>query len=167
LINKLAADNDFKNYYTSSVKFANKIIESKAGSLYQKYIQSSASADEQADLFAKMNVKRKKEFDAIAVNLRYEAVIFLNKFTELKLLAEKEQKELLVNAFRKIINDNSVAIKFLKARTVTVEQCFWIWMACNGLCAMTCTYDPNYSNCMWQCTAACAASYGVCWLIAE
>ncbi|MEO6542103.1 MAG: hypothetical protein ABIN74_13960, partial [Ferruginibacter sp.] len=31
LVNKIAADNDFKNYYISNVKFANKIIGTGAG----------------------------------------------------------------------------------------------------------------------------------------
>jgi hypothetical protein len=167
LINKLASDNDFINYYISNVKFANKIIERKAGSIFQKYIQNTISADEQADLFAKMNVNNKKEFDAIAVNSRNQAIFFFNKFPKLKLMPEKDQKELLINAFKKLSNDNYVTTKLVKAKNVTVDQCFWIWMACNSLCAMGCTYDPNWSNCMWQCTAACAASYGVCWLIAD
>lgn len=167
LVNKLAADNDFKNYYISNVKFANKIIETKAGSLFLKYIQNSITADEQLDLFAKMNVNSKKEFDAIAVNLRDDAVAFFNKFPELKLMPEKKQKELLVKAFRKLGTDKSIIIQFAKAKLITYEECFWIWMACNGLCAITCTYDTDYSYCMWQCTAACAASYGICWLIVE
>src|SRR5437868_4991689 len=72
LVNKIAADNDFKNYYISNVKFANRVIETGAGSLFLKYIQNKITAEESNVLFAKMNVTGKKEFDAIAVNLRNE-----------------------------------------------------------------------------------------------
>jgi hypothetical protein len=167
LVNKLAADYDFKNYYISNVKFANKIIETKAGSLFLKYIQNSITANEQADLFTKMKVNSKKEFDAIAVNLKDEAVAFFNKFPELKLIAENEQKESLVKAFKKLSTDKSISLKFVNAKLITMEECFSTWMACLGLCAITCTYDPNYNDCIWVCGGACSALYGACWLIAE
>jgi len=166
LVNKIAADNDFKNYYISNVKFANKVIETDAGSLFLKYIQNKITAEESTILFAKMNVTGKKEFDAIAVNLRNEALAFFNKFPELKQMAEKEQKELLVNALKKISADNTIAIKFVKARYITEGECFWAWVVCNGLCAIACTYNPDYSSCMWDCVGACGAAYGLCWFIA-
>lgn len=167
LINKLAADNDFKKYYISHVKFANKIIETKSGSLFHKYILNSITVDEQVDLFTKMNVTSKKEFDAIAVNLKDEGVAFFSKFPELKLMPEEEQKKLLVKAFRRLSVDKSINIKFEKSKLITYEECFWTWMACNSLCAITCTYDSDYSSCMWACTAACATLYGICWLMVE
>ncbi|MEO6252554.1 MAG: hypothetical protein ABIO79_04580 [Ferruginibacter sp.] len=167
LVNKIAADNDFKNYYISNVKFANKIIGTGAGSLFLKYVQNKITADESAVLFSKMNVSSKKEFDAIAVELRNEAVSFFNKFPELKLRTEKERKELLVSAFKKISTDDLVTIKFVKARLIAPEECFWAWAACSGLCAITCSYNPNYSGCIWDCGGACGGAYGICWLLSE
>lgn len=167
LVNKIAADNDFKKYYISNVEFANKIIETNAGSLFLKYIQQKITADETAVLFAKMNVAGKKEFDAIAMNLRNEAVAFYNKFPELKLKTEREQKELLINSFKKISVDNTVATKFVKARNITPEECFWSWMACLGLSAITCSYEQDYSYCMWTMAEVCSTAYGICWFIAE
>ncbi|MFN0082073.1 MAG: hypothetical protein ACKVOM_06105 [Ferruginibacter sp.] len=166
LANKLAADNDFKNYYISNVKFANKIIETKAGGLFLKYIKNTIVADEQTILFAKMNVNGKKEFDEIAVNLKNEAVLFFNKFPELKLLPEKEQKELLVNAFRKLSTDKSISVKFVNAKLITMEQCFWIWMGCNTLCFIGCSYSET-NACYWECAGFCAAEYSLCWFTAE
>ncbi len=170
IVSKLVADDNFRNYYTNNVVFANKIIENKAGSLFYKYIQNTISAEEQVDLFTKMKVNSKEEFNAIGVNLKKEAVAFLNKFPELKQMPEKTQKETLINAFGKISTDKSIAVEFVKAKYITYEQCFWIWMACNGLCALSCTYEPpgNYGDCMFTCGTACAASYGLCWfLVAE
>ncbi|MEO7306752.1 MAG: hypothetical protein ABIR78_06960 [Ferruginibacter sp.] len=162
LANKIAIDNDFKNYYISNVKFANKLIESNAGSLFLKYIQNKITAEESTILFAKMNVAGKKEFDAIAVNLRNEAVAFFNKFPQLKLMAEKEQKELLVNAFKKISTDDLIKAKFVKAKYVTPEECFWWWMTCNTLCFIGCSYSEG-NQCYWDCSGFCAGAYGLCW----
>jgi hypothetical protein len=166
LVNKIAADNDFKKYYISNVKFANKIIESDAGSLFLKYIQNKITADESAALFAKMNVNSKKEFDEIAVDLKNEAVTFYSKFPELKLKTEKEQKELLVSAFKRISTDNTIAIKFVKARNVRPEECFWWWMVCNTACFISCTYNNN-NECYWECAGFCGVEYGACWIIAS
>ncbi len=166
LVNKLAADNDFKNYYISNVEFANKVIESKAGSLFLKYIQNSITVNEEAELLVKMNVS-KKEFNAIGAKLKNEALTFMQRFPELKLRSEKEQKQLLVNAFKKISTDYSVVIKFSKAKNITMEECFWSWAACNTLCAISCSYNENYSACMWQCGAICGGAYGFCWFLAE
>lgn len=166
LVNRLAMDYDFKKYYISNVEFANKVIETGAGTLLLKYFQNKTSAEESAILFAKMNVPGKKEFDAIAVNLKNEALAFFNKFPELKLRTEKEQKELLFSAFKKISADNSITTKFVKARNVTPEQCFWWWMVCNTACFIGCTYNNN-NECYWQCAAFCAVEYGACWVIAS
>ncbi len=166
LISRIAADNYFKNYYISNVEFANKVIETKAGTLFLKYIQKAITPNEQEVLFAKMNVNSKKEFEAIAANLKNEAVSFFNKFPELKLLTEKGQKQLLVNAFKKVSTDNSIATKFANAKIITMEQCFWMWMGCNTLCFIGCTYSQN-NECYWQCSAFCAGEYGLCWVTAE
>ena len=166
LVTKIAADNDFKNYYISNVKFANKVIETDAGSLFLKYIQKKITAEESNVLFAKMNVAGKEEFDAIAVNLRNEAVAFYTKFPGLKTMTEKEQKELLVNAFKRISNDKTITTKFVNARNVTVEECFWSWASCCGLSAITCSYSSNYSECIWTMAEACAGAYGICWFLA-
>lgn len=166
LVNRLAEDNDFKKYYISNVEFANKVIESRAGELFLKYIQNKITAEESAILFAKMNVSGKASFDAIAVKLKNEAVTYFNKFPELKLRAEKDQKELLFSAFKKISKDNSITIKFVKARIVTPEQCFWWYMVCNTACFIGCTYNNN-NECYWQCAGLCAVEYGACWVLSS
>ena len=166
LVTKIAADNDFKNYYISNVKFANKVIETDAGSLFLKYTQKKITAEESNVLFAKMNVAGKEEFDAIAVNLRNEAVAFYTKFPGLKTMTEKEQKELLVNAFKRISTDKTITTKFVKARNVTPEQCFGWWMSCNTLCFIGC-FNSQGNACYWECSGFCAVDYGVCWFIAS
>jgi hypothetical protein len=166
LVNKIAADNDFKKYYISNVEFANTIIETGAGSLFLKYIQKKITPGESADLFAKMNVSGKKEFDAIFINLKNEAVGFFNKFPKLKWMAEKEQKELLLHAFRKASTDNSITTKFIKTKNVRPEDCWWWWMVCNTACFIGCTYS-NTNECYWECAGFCALEYAACWVIAE
>lgn len=166
LVNRLAADNDFKNYYISNVKFANKIIETNSGSLFLRYVQKKISPAECTILFRNLDVKSKKEFDGIAVNLGTQARAFFNKFPELKQGAEKEQKALLVNAFKKISTDDLVKPKFANARNITPEQCFLEWIACNTLCFIGCSYAET-NQCYWECSGFCGGLYGVCWLIAE
>lgn len=161
LVNKLVADNDFKNYYISNVRFANKIIETKAGLLFQKYLQNNITPVERAELLAKMNVNTKNEFDAIAVNLQTEAIAFMNKFAELKQLPKKEQKELIINAFKKLNADKSITTTFVKAKNPSALECFWYWVTCGTACFIGCNGDQT---CLWECEGFCAALYGLCWL---
>ena len=166
LLERITADNDFIKYYISNVEFANKIIETNSGNLFQKFLQKTITTEEEVLFLKQLNLNSKKEFNDIAANLRTQVIAFATKFPELRKLSEKEQKELLVNAFKNLSTDNSISIKFVKARYITPEQCFWTWMACNSACFIACSGTEG-NQCYWECSAYCAALYGFCWAISE
>ena len=133
LLERITADNDFIKYYISNVEFANKIIETNSGNLFQKFLQKTITTEEEVLFLKQLNLNSKKEFNDIAVNLS---------------------------------TDNSISIKFVKARYITPEQCFWTWMACNTACFIACSGTEG-NQCYWECSAYCAALYGFCWAISE
>jgi hypothetical protein len=117
LVNRMAADDAAKKYYISNVEFANKVLENKAGSLFLKYIQQTITAPEKAEFLNKLNMNQ-EELNALGVRLGNEARAFLSSYPEMKQISEKQQRELLVNVFRKISIDPSVSIKFIQARNI-------------------------------------------------
>ena len=133
LLERITADNDFIKYYISNVEFANKIIETNSGNLFQKFLQKTITTEEEVLFLKQLNLNSKKEFNDIAVNLS---------------------------------TDNSISIKFVKARYITPEQCFWTWMACNTACFIACSGTEG-NQCYWECSAYCAALYGFCWAISQ
>lgn len=167
LIKQLVADVDFRNYYISYVEFANKIVETKSGQLFYKYVQNTATDAEQNLLFKQMNVENKKEFDAIAVKNNSDARRIARKFVALAQLNESEKKSILVSAFEKVALEKSIKLKVLGANP---QQCFVNWTACITLCVIGCSSNNTpeaYNECMWQCTGGCTVASGICWFLAD
>ncbi len=159
LIKQLAADIDFRNYYTSDVEFVNKIIKTKSGKLFYKYIKNSATDAEQTALFKQMDVADKKAFDAIAVKKYKDAKVIAAKFTALQKYTPDECKLILKAAFVKIEADKSIAVKFA---SLNPQQCYQSWTACIAFCNMACYPLPGYQDCMWDCSAECSDKYSNC-----
>lgn len=166
LLEKIVAEKDFREFYMRNVEFANKLLETKSGKLFQKYLQKSITEDEKFLLFKNLGLNDMKEFEGISINLRDLAIIFVNKFPTLKDMPEQQQKDLLVSAFKRLQNDNSIAPKLFRFRTITPEDCFWWWMACNTACVISCSSTQG-NTCYWECGGICAGMYGLCWLWSE
>src|SRR5438445_4506468 len=52
---RIADNNEFRVYYISSLEFGNSLIESKAGKLFEKYVQKTITKEEENTLFTKFN----------------------------------------------------------------------------------------------------------------
>lgn len=167
LVEKLAADKDFIKYYISNVEFANKVIETKSGILFHKFLEKTITKDEEELLLNQLGLRSKKEFNDMALDLKTAATTFLNKFTELNQMPEQAKKELLVNAFKKVETNKEISIKFISAKNPSAIECFWWWVSCATACAITCSSASAYSECYWICEGICGGLYGVCWLQAE
>lgn len=165
LVERLAADKDFINYYLSNVEFANKIIETKSGSLFYKYIQNTSTEVEQSTLFKQMNVANKTEFDSYNKKRIELIAAFSNKFPDIMNLTDIEKKSTLLNAFKKIKADKTTSANLLLS--ITPEECFWSWAACTTSCFIACSYSENFSGCMSQCEIYCAGLFGICWMLSE
>lgn len=157
LVSRMAADEDLKTYLSSQVAFANKIVEGKAGGLFLKYLQKTITATEEEALYVKLDLNQ-ESFNTLGRKLGSEAQAFIKKYPELKQISEKQQKEILLNAFKKA----KIDIKLSKA--INEQECFFWWGVCNAACLIGCRYAEN-NNCYWECAAACGAQYGLCWLI--
>jgi hypothetical protein len=165
LIKQLAADQDFKNYYISNVEFANKIVETKSGSLFYKYIQNKISEEEQNLLFKQMNVADKKEFDGITIKRVNVAKTIAKKFPSLQSMTAEESKFILKAALKKSAEDKK-AIK-LKILNANPQECFYTWVTCTTLCFIGCNSAENFSDCMLGCESFCSGVATLCWFIEE
>ena len=60
LLERITADNDFIKYYISNVEFANKIIETNSGNLFQKFLQKTITTEEEVLFLKQLNLNSKK-----------------------------------------------------------------------------------------------------------
>jgi hypothetical protein len=164
LVSRMAADEAAKKYYMSNVGFANKVLGNKAGSLFLKYIQGTITEPEKAGLFSKLNMSQ-EELNAFGVRLGNEARAFMSRYPEMKQISEKQQREILVNVFRKISIEVPTKLSSAITYNVTPQECFYYWMVCNTLCVIGCSWSET-NSCYWECASLCAVQYGACWFVA-
>lgn len=169
LLNRIIVNDEFKTYLISNLEFSNTLVETKAGDLFIKYIQNTITKDEEIVLFKKFNFSSKKEFDEMGIKLKNEGLAFAKKFPELKLLQEKEIKELIVTALNKIKIEKNIALKFPKILSVTYYQCFSAYIACFAGCFLVCDTESqtNLNACLWACEGFCAAAFTACYVFVE
>lgn len=166
LSDKLAADHDFRLFYVSNVEFANKVLESGSGRLFQKYLTKTITPEELTQLLKNLTLAERSELENIGLKLKNAALLFIAKFPVLRQMPEEQRKTTLINAFKILNNEKIISLKSQKIRNVTPEECFWWWMACNTACFISCSAVEG-NTCYWECGALCAGMFGLCWLWSE
>ena len=73
----------------------------------------------------------------------------------------------LFSASFKVIHAKEESLKFSFVKRITIDECWWGWVGCEAACGATCFCAENYSACMWECSGACAGTFGICWAIAD
>ena len=161
LLNKLVTNPNFRNYYTKMVAFSDKIIETRSGGLFKKFLQQTITPEEQNLFILNMGFENKAELDNFALSVRSELVGMNTRIPELANLNEKEKKQLFFEGLKQLSDDKSVTVRFTKPLNITLSQCFYTWMICIASCAICC--QENY----WECFLVCEGIFGICWAFAE
>lgn len=161
LLNKLVTNANFRNYYTRMVAFSDKIIETKSGVLFNKFLRQTITPDEQNQFIVNMSFENKAALDNFALSIRSELVGMNTRIPELANLNEKEKKQLFFEGLKQLSDDKSITVRFTKPLNITLSQCFYTWMICIASCAICC--QENY----WECFLVCEGIFGICWAFAE
>lgn len=166
LSERLAADADFRKFYSDNVDFANKLLQSGSGNLFLHYMEKTILPDELTQLLNNLNLEGKNDLDNVGQKFKKMALLFIDKFPDLRQMPEEKRKTTLFNAFKIRSLEKSIVTKSQNIRNVTPEECFWWWMTCNTACLISCSAAEN-NNCYWECWTTCGALYGLCWLLSE
>ena len=161
LLNKLVTNANFRNYYARMVAFSDKIIETKSGILFNKFLKQTITPEEQNQFIVNMGFENKAALDNFALSVRTDLMEMYTRIPELSKINENEKKQLFLKGLKQLGNDRSINARFTKPLTVTVSECFYYWMICIGSCAICC--QENY----WTCFLVCDAAFGICWAFAD
>jgi hypothetical protein len=163
---KLSTDIDFLKYYNGRIGFANNIINTKSQNLYARYLQNIIAVDEETTLYSNLGLSGKREFLQLQSNNLINLVNTMRKHEGLKNFNGEALKSLISASF-KVIHAKEESLKFSFVKRITIEECWWYWVGCEGACGASCFYATNYSSCMFDCSLACSGAFGFCWAIAD
>lgn len=152
-------DADFKEIAVSMIDLVNKVKESKATDLFQKYLSKNASPDDVVLLNKKLGLKGERGIDDYFKNISIHTTALLEK------QFVKETKGLNSQAFGKAME------RFIKeSKKSVVPDCFDLYVATISGCNAEYWYDievlymdPNYAATIWaSCLNMANAIYAIC-----